>query len=192
MAGFFKKALDRLGLEDDNYQDYDPYEDQPPVVRRVPAQAAAYEPEPAPSLVYPRSSNSGQVVTSIGNGISNVGGSGDSGVASVSAQPRASTSPAVRTVTATRAVRVHELEAHNFSEAQDIGERFRTGQPVMLDLRLAERDVAKRLVDFCSGLAFGLTGEIKKVGDRMFLLRPNGVELPADEVKRLREKGLMQ
>jgi cell division inhibitor SepF len=181
MAGFFKKALDYLGLEpDDEYRDYDPYEDQPATPRRAPAPTP--EPEPAPALVYPRSSPGGPPP---------VAAPTESGVTGLVAQPRQSTSPAVRTMQATKSVKVHVTVPTQFAEAQEIGERFRTGQPVAIDLRETDRDAAKRLIDFTSGLAFGLNGEIRKIADRVFLLRPNGVELPADEQRRLRDAGLM-
>ncbi len=191
MAGFFKKALDYLGLDDDEYQDYDPYEDQQqPNSRRAPAPAP--EPEPGPALVYPRQSGP----SSSGLGTSGVGvvvhsAASDSGVASVAAQPRSS-SPAVRTITPTRSVKVHICVPDGFGEAQDIGERFRSGQAVIINLRDTDRDASKRLVDFASGLAFGLNGEIKKVEDRVFLLRPHAVEISADEQRRLRDAGLMR
>ncbi len=193
MAGFFKKALDYLGLEDDEYQDYDPYEDQPPVTRRGAPPAAVPEPEPSNALVYPRNSSGGLQQGSVGP-VTSVGGtspSPESGVSGVIAQPR-STSSTVRTVQATKAVKVHVTVPVAFTEAQDIGERFRTGQPVIIDLRETDRDAAKRLIDFASGLAFALKGDIKKVEDRVFLLRPNGVDLPADEQRRLRDAGLMR
>jgi cell division inhibitor SepF len=200
MAGFFKKALDYLGLEDDEYQDYDPYEDQPPVARRGVAPAPV-EPDSAPAMVYPRNSSGASqgsvgLVTPVSGSTGSAGSpSPESGVSGVVPQARtspSSTSSAVRTVTATKAVKVHVTVPVAFGEAQDIGERFRTGQPVIIDLRETDRESAKRLIDFSSGLAFALKGDIKKVEDRVFLLRPNGVDLPADELRRLRETGLMR
>jgi cell division inhibitor SepF len=193
MAGFFKKALDYLGLDDDEYQDYDPYEDQQQHAPRRSSQSA--EPEPAapaqPAMVYPR--QSGVSVVSAPAGVQAQGGFTDSGVSVVTAQnqPR-SASPAVRTISPVRSTRSHVTAPDSFSEAQDIGERFRSGQVVVIDLRSTDRDAAKRLVDFASGLAFGLTGEIKKIEDRVFLLRPQAVELSADEARRLRDLGLMR
>jgi cell division inhibitor SepF len=178
MAGFFKKAMDYLGLEpEDEYGDYDPYEDQPASMRRAPA--AAPEPEPAPALVYPRSTGTPAVAVST-----------DSGVTAVVAQPRTS-SPAVRTVQTSKVNKVHVSAPSSFGDAQDIGERFRSGQPVVIDLRDTDRDAAKRLIDFTSGLAFALNGEIRKSAEKVFLLRPNGVDLAQEEQRRLRDLGLM-
>ncbi len=191
MAGFFKKALDYLGLDDDEYQDYDPYEDQQQLASRRQA-APAPEPEPAPSMVYPRQSgHGGPALGSSGVGVVVHSGSSETGGAGVAAQPR-SISPAVRTITPTRSPKVHVCVPDGFGEAQDIGERFRSGQAVVINLRDTDRDASKRLVDFASGLAFGLNGEIKKIEDRVFLLRPLSVEVSADEQRRLRDAGLMR
>jgi cell division inhibitor SepF len=183
MAGFLRKAMDYLGLDDDGgYQDYDPYEDQPAAPVRRPAAAAAPDSEPA--LVYPKSGYSPSSVT--------VTAAGDNGVMSVmpvGAAPRA-VSPTVRTVTPVQSNKVHMSAPTSFADAQEIGERFRSGQLVLMNVRETERDLIKRLVDFSSGLIYGLNGDIKKVADRVFLLTPSGVDLSPDEEKRLRDKGL--
>ncbi len=182
MAGFFRKAMDYLGLDDDGgYQDYDPYEDQPAAPTRRPAANS----EPDPGMVYPKTgyTPSSVVVTSAADQ-----GLGSS-VHGVTAQPRAM-SPSVRTVTPVMSNKVYITTPVTFADAQDIGERFRSGQLVLMNVRQTERDVIKRLVDFSSGLIFGLNGDIKKVADRVFLLTPNNVELSSDEERRLREKGL--
>ncbi len=200
MAGFFKKALDYLGLDDDEYQDYDPYEDQQPPARRAASSSQVPEPEPSSPLTYPRNTgpqpgSAGSISVSGTSGLGTVSGltqpAVDSGVTGVVTQGRAS-SPAVRTITATKSVKVHITAPAEFAEVQDIGERYRTGQPVVIDLRETDREVSKRLIDFSSGLAFALNGDIKKVNDRVFLLRPNGVDLPADEQRRLRDADLMR
>jgi cell division inhibitor SepF len=199
MAGFFKKALDYLGLDDDEYQDYDPYEDQPSSARRPTSAQPTLESEPAPALTYPRGSSgssgsmSGVGPVGVGSVTSVTQPASDSGVTSVTAQQgRSASSPAVRTITATKSVKVHVTAPSQFAEVQDIGERYRTGQPVIIDLRETDREAAKRLIDFSSGLAFAMNGDIKKVADRVFLLRPNGVDVPADEQRRLRDAGLMR
>ena len=180
MAGFFRKAMDYLGLDGDgDYEDYDPYEDQPAAPMRRPVANT----EPEPSMVYPKTgyTPSSVVVTSAADSGSSVHG--------VTAQPRM-TSPSVRTVTPVMSNKVYITTPVTFADAQDIGERFRSGQLVLMNVRQTERDVIKRLVDFSSGLIFGLNGDIKKVSDRVFLLTPNSVELSPDEERRLRDKGL--
>jgi len=179
MAGFFRKAMDYLGLsDDDGYGEYDPYEDQPaPSPRRAaPVQAA----EPEPVLVHPRS-NVHAVPSAPDQG---------TGVLGISVQPRPSSSGSVRTVTPTRSTKVHVVSPTGFGDAQDIGERFRSAQPVIINLQGVDRDLAKRLVDFASGLAFGLNGDMKKVAEKVFMLTPTNVEVSADEKRKLVERGL--
>jgi cell division inhibitor SepF len=182
MAGFFKKAMDYLGLDDDGgYQDYDPYEDQAPAPVRRPAGQAA---ESEPSLVYPKSGYSPSSVT-----VTAAPEHGVTGVSPVMTQPRAP-SPTVRTVTPVQSNKVHMMNPTSFGDAQDIGEKFRSGQPVLINCRETEKDLMRRLIDFSSGLIYGLNGDIKKVADKVFLLTPSGIDLAPDEERRLRDKGL--
>ncbi len=197
MAGFFRKAMDYLGLDDDGgYQDYDPYEDQPSTPPRGQTQqrGQAAAPEPEPGLVYPRTyaPSSVTVVNAVDAGPGGGAGVGTAvgSVSPVMATQRAA-SPTVRTVTPVQSNKVHMIAPTVFSDAQEIGEKFRSGQPVLMNVREAERELIKRLVDFSSGLVYGLNGDIKKVADKVFLLTPSGVDLSPDEERRLREKGLL-
>ena len=70
-----------------------------------------------------------------------------------------------------------------------MGERFRNGIPVIMNLAGASESVAKRMLDFASGLIFGLDGRIERVGDRVFLLTPMGVDVSSEERRRLGERG---
>lgn len=85
---------------------------------------------------------------------------------------------------------VQVVEAMSFNDAQKIGERFRAGQPVLIDLRQVERDSARRIVDFASGLTFALRGSMQKVGEQLFLVKPSNVEISSDELERLRRRGV--
>lgn len=85
--------------------------------------------------------------------------------------------------------RVHVIEPQGFADAQEIGERFRQAQPVIVDLGDVERDTARRIVDFASGLTFALRGRMKKVADHVFLLLPAHASIPDDEKDRLRASG---
>ena len=68
------------------------------------------------------------------------------------------------------AVEDHHAAAQDYSEARTIGERFRDGQPVIMDLVSMDNADAKRLVDFAAGLAFALRGSFDKVATKVFLL----------------------
>jgi cell division inhibitor SepF len=89
----------------------------------------------------------------------------------------------------TRAARVALVEVAAFDDVESIGSRFRTGQPVLFDIRPGDTADARRVVDFVSGLTYASRGRLTKVGSRAFLLVPDGVELSDDEQRRLRGLG---
>ncbi len=84
---------------------------------------------------------------------------------------------------------IHRAEPKRFNEARDIGERFRQGVPVIMNLQGADDSMARRLVDFASGLVFGLDGKIEMVATRVYLLTPANMEVSAEERERLVEGG---
>src|SRR5918998_2931447 len=81
--------------------------------------------------------------------------------------------------------RIVTLHPHNYNEARPIGERYREGNPVIMNLTEMEDRDAKRLVDFAAGLAFALRGSIDKVTNKVFLLSPADVDVSADDARRL-------
>jgi cell division inhibitor SepF len=99
--------------------------------------------------------------------------------------------PAVmRTATPTTAARVHVVEPHGFNDAQEIGDRLKANQPVIINLQGVGRDLQRRLIDFSSGLAYGIGGQIQKAADQVFLLTPSNVEVSQEEKERLQARGL--
>jgi cell division inhibitor SepF len=107
-------------------------------------------------------------------------------------RPAGTAGPSVRAVpaVATAASRVHILEPISFNDAQEVGDRLKSGQPVILNLQGADRELARRLIDFASGLCYATNGTMSKVADQVFLLTPPNVEVPEDEVQRLSARGL--
>lgn len=87
-------------------------------------------------------------------------------------------------------VRIHTVEPRSFSEAQSIADKFRAGQPVIMNLVVTDADVARRLLDFASGLTYGLGGGLQKVSDKVFMLSPANVDVSAADKVRLRDEGL--
>jgi cell division inhibitor SepF len=85
--------------------------------------------------------------------------------------------------------RITTLRPKDYNEARTIGERFRDGQPVIMDLVSMDNADAKRLVDFAAGLAFALRGSFDKVATKVFLLAPADVDVSADERRRIAEAG---
>jgi cell division inhibitor SepF len=94
----------------------------------------------------------------------------------------------VRTIQQPRphpATTIHKAEPKRFNEARDLGEKFREGIPVIMNLQGTEDAIARRLVDFASGLVFGLGGKIEMAANRVYLLTPADVEVSAEERQRL-------
>jgi cell division inhibitor SepF len=86
-------------------------------------------------------------------------------------------------------VRVHLVLPRSFNDAQQIADRFKEGVPVILNLQGSDQDLAKRLIDFASGLTYALDGGMQRVADKVFLLTPRNVEVSAEERARLLERG---
>ena len=84
---------------------------------------------------------------------------------------------------------VHLIVPKSFNDAQQIADKFKANVPVILNLQSAETDLAKRLIDFASGLTYALDGGMQRVADKVFLLTPRNVEVSAEERARLLEKG---
>jgi cell division inhibitor SepF len=85
--------------------------------------------------------------------------------------------------------KITTLRPKDYSEARTIGERFRDGTPVIMDLVTMDNADAKRLVDFAAGLAFALRGSFDKVATKVFLLSPADVDVSAEERRRIAEAG---
>jgi cell division inhibitor SepF len=84
---------------------------------------------------------------------------------------------------------VHLVVPKSFNDAQQIADKFKGTIPVILNLQGAENDLAKRLIDFSSGLTYALDGGMQRVADKVFMLTPRNVEVSAEERARLLEKG---
>jgi cell division inhibitor SepF len=87
------------------------------------------------------------------------------------------------------AYRITTLHPRTYNEARTIGEHFRSGVPVIMNLTDMDDSDAKRLVDFSAGLTFGLHGRIERVTNKVFLLSPHNVSVTAEEKARLVEGG---
>ncbi|PRY56068.1 cell division inhibitor SepF [Knoellia remsis] len=94
---------------------------------------------------------------------------------------RRSVAQVVRTPEATGVSRITTIHPRTYNEAKTIGENFREGTPVIMNLTDMDDADAKRLVDFAAGLVFGLHGAIERVTSKVFLLSPSTVEVNAEE-----------
>src|SRR6201995_4089723 len=85
--------------------------------------------------------------------------------------------------------RITTLHPRTYNEARTIGEHFREGIPVIMNLTEMVDSDAKRLVDFAAGLIFGLHGSIERVTNKVFLLSPANVDVTAEDKARIAERG---
>lgn len=197
MATMWRKAMLYLGLgPDEEYDDYDPgYDDAAPPGRSsrpVAPPSPSPEPEHASAVgpVRPmspvRSVDSGtdfasQVATP--GGLGRIEGGGGS---LVDATPRPKV---VRPMPLAASARPRIVAPSHFNQAQEVADTFKGEQPVVIDLRQTSRDVSRRLIDFSSGLCYGLGGRMDKLDSQVYLLSPASVEVSEDERDRLRERG---
>lgn len=184
MATMWRKAMLYLGLgPDEEYDDYEPGYDDPPSAKAPPRQrpsqspsyAAATAEEPsAIGAVRPMTSGSSRAESP----------SGPTGT--VVARSRGGV---VRPVAVTPNAKPHVVVPTSFNQAQEVADKFKGNQPVIVNLQAAERDLARRLIDFNSGLCYGLGGQMEKVANQVYLLTPSNVEVSAEERRRLHERG---
>src|SRR5512133_3442422 len=102
--------------------------------------------------------------------------------ASASSAGTTTLAPHARTADVSRIITVHP---RTYNEARVIGEHFRDGVPVIMNLSDMEDVDAKRLVDFAAGLIFGLRGTIERVTSKVFLLSPQNVTVAAEDKERI-------
>lgn len=173
--GFMQRVKVMLGLadeyDDEHYDDneredeYDDEDEDEPAPRREPAYTSPYGTESAsvrrvdrqPDLAHARDA------------------------APLRAVPSASDAGA-----SAPQVKIHTVEPRSYSEAQGIADKFKAGQPVIMNLTMTDADLAKRLIDFASGLTYGLDGGLQKVSEKVFMLSPRNVAVSAQDKVRHR------
>jgi cell division inhibitor SepF len=86
-------------------------------------------------------------------------------------------------------VRVHLVIPKSFNDAQQVADKFKQSIPVVLNLQATDNDLAKRLIDFASGLTYALDGGMQRIAHKVFMLTPRNVQISAEERAELIEKG---
>ena len=103
------------------------------------------------------------------------------------------TTPTIRPMAAPPSgARVHFVEPHGFNDAQEVGDRLKADQPVIINLQGLSRDLQRRMIDFSSGLTYAVGGSMSRVADQVFLLTPSNVEVSQEEKERLQARGLFR
>ena len=190
MASMWRRAMLYLGLgPDDEYDDYEPIEEQPVVsqVRSVPPSPSRYPAAPAPVRDLERESELGP-----SRAVRTIGGShpvrpqpsGETG--DPSARPRTAV---VRPLQPVQSAKPHVVAPTSFNHAQEVADKLKASQPVIVNLQNVDRDLSRRIIDFASGLCYGVGGQMERVANQVFLLTPSNVEVSAEERRRLHEHG---
>src|SRR5437899_2106391 len=164
MASAMRKMAVYLGLVEDDHRYDDPYTDE-----------------------YGDTDDYGDYVTEY----SEHAGVTDThvGYASDDGRARVDQRQAPEVIHATDLARITTLHPRTYNEARTIGEHFREGTPVIMNLTEMVDSDARRLVDFAAGLIFGLRGSIDRVTNKVFLLSPANVEVTAEDKARMAERG---
>jgi cell division inhibitor SepF len=185
----------RYGRYDDGYDErYEEYEK--PGYHPAPYGGPAYEePDEAAPQRDPEPATARKVAPARPIGLAPApsasargGATGSSGGAAaglaVREEPKPEPAPAPKP-----AYRITTVHPRTYNEARTIGERYREGCPVIMNLTELDDADAKRLVDFAAGLIFGLRGSIERVTAKVFLLSPQDVDVTAEDKARIREGG---
>ena len=85
--------------------------------------------------------------------------------------------------------RITTLHPRTYNEAREVGEQYRDGTPVIMNLTEMDDADAKRLVDFAAGLIFATRGSIERVTSKVFLLSPPNVTVAAADKQRIADAG---
>lgn len=183
MADRLKRAAAWLGLvTDDRYPEYDDTEPTEGVDRaELLGEAEKHRPA-SDNVTSLESKRSGaEPSESPANRSSSVSASGPATATAV-AEPATEVEIQPERADLSRIVTVHP---RSFNDARTIGEHFRDGVPVIMNLSQMENADAKRLVDFAAGLILGLRGNIERVTSKVFLLSPQNVNVTAEDKERI-------
>ena len=177
-TSFLKKSMAYLGLVDD-YDDYDNYDNRT-ASGATRQQSAEVEQESTPPPSRIRVSAVAPQASPV-SAIPQVG------------PVRTATSPSVKISTpeASPNARVHVVAPARFADAVEIANRLMNNQPVIVNMQTADRDLQRRMIDFCSGTTYALSGGMERVADEVFLLTPSNVKVSDEERQRLADHGLV-
>jgi len=210
MASFLKRTMTYLGLgDDDEYGDYDDEyaEDAPPERRPAPAprrdaeptamarRPAAMRDDVAPDVRLRDGGGTGTVRPLPPDPRTPPSSDPSAGVGAVRSRNPGATAAGpmsrgavVRPIPAAATAKPHIVAPTSFNEAQEVADNIKANVPVIMNLQDVDRDLARRLIDFASGLCYGLSGTMERVANSVYLLTPSDVEVSAEDRRRIVER----
>ncbi|MGH9216364.1 MAG: cell division protein SepF [Acidimicrobiales bacterium] len=209
MASMWRKAMLYLGLgPDDEYDDFDVTGEHPGEPHSSPSRSSGrrsgsgsvqHDPEPSGSVRTLAPDRHGDDRNGNGHGASR--GEDLTGEVSPGREPVAARRGSdvgrsgrgrravVRAMAPGATTKPFVVGPTSFNDAQDVADKFKVNVPVILNLQGVDRDLSRRIIDFASGLCYGLGGQMERVANQVYLLTPNDVEVSLEERRRLRERG---
>lgn len=208
MASMWRKAMLYLGLgPDEDYDDYDVLGGTTPAApqrepTRRPVATPTHDHEPTGAVRTLSAAAAAEVAAlQHSSGLSSNGHSAnhtrptgdrdrdrerdrDRGERPV-ARPR----PTVVRPLSVASAKPHVVAPASFTDAQEVADEFKRNVPVIVNLQGVERDLMRRIIDFSSGLCYGLSGQMERVANHVYLLTPSDVEVSVEERRRWRERG---
>lgn len=203
MASMWRRTMVYLGLQDDDdldyggeYESYGGYDQvEEPRDPRAPRAREEYEAAPVAPTPMAREPGTTGTVRATRDLPPEYNAPEPAPRPSGREEPTGMSTPrpsVVRTIGPTTAARVHVVEPQSFNDAQEVGDRLKANQPVILNLQGLPRELQRRLIDFSSGLAYAVAASMQRVADQVFLLTPTNVEVSQEEKDRLQARGLYQ
>ena len=190
MAERLKRAAAWLGLvTDDRYGDYDDHDDSVELTEGISREDLLADGgrEDTGNVTKLESRRPAGAHSTASTGTSATAGSNTVGSGTAASNTAGSNAAPTATITPRTAdmARITTVHPRTYNEARVIGEHFRDGVPVIMNLSEMEDADAKRLVDFAAGLIFGLRGTIERVTSKVFLLCPPNVDVSSEDKERI-------
>jgi cell division inhibitor SepF len=182
---FMKKTMVYLGLLDDEYDEYDDLEDRAPRAFTAAGRGEVRPQEHDQPEEYGGGMNRIRTMIPRESAMPNPTRVQPSPVP----RPSGVRPVPVETAIGGASARVHVVAPSRFGDAKEIADRLKDNRPVIVNLQVADRDLQRRMIDFCSGVTYALSGEMEKVADQVFLLAPTNVKVSDEERQRLVERG---
>jgi cell division inhibitor SepF len=187
-----------LGLgPDDEYDDYDMGDEamggvrpvqqhQPPMMQQQPQapQPSRYPAAAPPAAMDRDDMGPSRAVRTIGS--QPVRPQAMGGGVDPSERPRTAV---VRPLQPVSTAKPYVVAPTSFNQAQEVADKLKVSLPVIVNLQNVDRDLSRRIIDFASGLCYGVGGQMERVANNVFLLTPSNVEVSAEERRRLEERG---